>query len=128
MGMLHSKFFFSAILLVMFVGPPTAIAAETQAGKPEAEAQAGEESPECQDKVGDMGHPHKIDAIARLAAVRAWSLEAKKYGEEYTMWHNAKSQSIRCDKLARSDYIMCFASGKPCRAAHTSKTASHQTN
>ncbi len=53
---------------------------------------------------------------------------AMKYGEEYTMWHNAESQRIKCNKLARSEFFVCFASGKPCRAANDGKTASSKTN
>ncbi len=103
------------------------MAAETQDGKPGATAQVGEEAPACQKKVSTKGRPHKINMVASLAAVRAWTQMAMKYGEEYTMWHNAESQSIKCNKLARSESFVCFASGKPCRTAHSDKTASSKT-
>ena len=126
--MSRSKIFFSAILLVMLVGPRTAMAAETQGGKPGAATPADEAVPECQKKVGVKGRPHKLNTVASLGAVRAWTQKAMKYGEQYSMWHNAKSQGIKCKKLPRSDYFVCFATGKPCRAANDGKTASNKTN
>ena len=126
--MSRSKIFLSAIFLVMLVGPRTAMTAETLDSKPEASAPAGEENPECQKKVSNKGRPHKLTTVASLAAVSAWSQRAKKYGEEYTMWHNAKNQSLKCEKQPRSDYYVCFASGKPCRATNHEKTASSRSN
>ena len=38
------------------------------------------------------------------------------------MWHNAKSAKIKCKKFPRSDYYMCFAGGKPCRALYVDVT------
>lgn len=104
------------------------MAAETQDVMPGAAAQAGEEAPACQKKVSTKGRPHKINKLARLAAMRAWTEMAIKYGEEYTMWHNAKNPNIKCKKLPRSEFIECFAKGKPCRATHSGKAASSKTN
>ena len=125
--MSRSKNFFSAILLSMLVGPGAAMAAETLGG-PGTEAQAGEETPTCQDKIGIKGRPHKISTVARLAAVSAWTEMAKKHGADYAMWHNAKSSNIKCKKLPRSEFILCFATGKPCHASSNGKTASNKTN
>ena len=125
--MLRSNIIFSGLLLVMLVGPRAAMAAETQDGKPGA-AVAGEEAPACQKKIGNKGRPHKLNMVASLGAVRAWTEMAMKYGEEYTMWHNAKNKSIKCKKMPRSDFFVCFATGKPCRAATTGKTAENKTN
>lgn len=58
----------------------------------------------------------------------AWTEMATKYGEEYTMWHNAKSKSINCKKLPRSEFLLCFAKGRPCRAIITGKTAENKKN
>ena len=50
--------------------------------------------------------------------VHAWAEQAKKYGASYAMWHNARGANIKCEKFPRSDYYMCFAGGKPCRALY----------
>lgn len=126
--MSRCKIFFSAILLVMLVGPTAAMAAEPQDGKPGAAAPAGEETPMCLEKVSTKGRPHKLNVVASLGTVRAWTQKAMKYGEEYTMWHNAENQIVKCDKLPRSDFFVCFASGKPCRAVNDGKTALNKTN
>jgi hypothetical protein len=106
----------------MLVGPRAAMTAETEATKVE------EGAPACQKKVSNTGRLHRMNTVATLSGIRAWSQRAMKYGEEYTMWHNAKSQTIKCDKLARSDYFVCFVSGKPCRTSNDGKTASNKTN
>ena len=93
-----------------------------------AETPAGEDVPMCQKKVGVSGRPHKLNTVASLGAVRAWTQQAMKYGEEFSMWHNAKSSSVKCKKLDRSDYYVCFATGKPCRAANDGKTALNKIN
>ena len=127
MVMLRSNIIFPLLLLVMLVGSSAVMAAEPQDAKPVA-AEAGEETPLCQKKVGIKGRPHKLNMVASLGAVRAWTEMAMKYGEEYTMWHNAENQIIKCDKLPRSDFFVCFASGKPCRAVNDGKTALNKTN
>ena len=124
---LRSNIIFSGLLLVMLVGPRAVMAANPQDAKPVA-AEAGEETPPCQKKVSIKGRPHKLNTVASIGAMRAWTQVAKKYGEEYTMWHNAKNPSIKCEKLPRSDFFVCFATGKPCRAATTSKKAGNKTN
>jgi len=106
----RSIIFSAAILLALFVGPRAGKSAETHGAKPKAE-----NTVECQKKLTINGLPYKVSTVASLSALRAWAERAKKYGEEYAMWHNAKSSKIKCKKFPRSDYYMCFASGKPCR-------------
>jgi hypothetical protein len=125
--MLRSNIILSGLFLVMLAGPRAAMAAEIQNIKPNS-AVAGEDAPVCHNKFGIKGHPHKLDTIARLSAVSAWTEMAIKYGEEYTMWHNAKGKSIKCKKLPRSEFLLCFAKGRPCRAIITGKTAENKTN
>ena len=123
--MLRSNIILSGLFLVMLAGPRAAMAAEIQGDKPNS-AEAGEEVLACMDKIGIKGHPHKLDTITRLSAVSAWTQMAIKYGEEYTMWHNAKGKSIKCKKLPRSEFLLCFAKGRPCRAIITGKTAENK--
>jgi len=70
----------------------------------------------CYKKIGIKGRPHKLNTVASLSAVRLWSEAANKHGPKYAMWHNAANSSIKCQKLPRSEYFSCFASGKPCPA------------
>lgn len=72
MVMLRSNIFIAMLILVMLVGPRTAMAADTQGGKLGADV-AGEEAPACQSKIGIKGRPHKLNPVARLSAVRAWT-------------------------------------------------------
>ncbi len=123
--MSSTKILYSAILLVMLVGPRIATAAETVSAKPGEAAPVGEAAPECQKKVGVSGRPHRLNTVASLGAVRAWTQMAMKYGEQYSMWHNAQSPGIKCKKLPRSDYYVCHATGKPCRGAEDGKTAAN---
>lgn len=99
-------------LLMLLSGPSCATGAKTE-----------EAEPQCQKKVGTAGRPHKLNTVASLSAVRAWSQRAMKHGENYSMWHNAEGASIKCEKLPRSDYYKCFASGKPCKGSTGNKTA-----
>lgn len=98
---------------------------DAQAAKAKAkQAVPGEDG--CYKKVGVKGRPHKLNTVASLSAVRQWSESAKKHGENYAMWHNASGSSIKCEKLPRSDYYSCFASGKPCPAREM--TGAKKTN
>jgi len=84
-----------------------------------AKAKAAQSTPGedgCYKKIGIKGRPHKLNTIASLSAVRQWSQAATKHGETFAMWHNASNGTIKCEKLPRSDYYSCFASGKPCPA------------
>lgn len=103
--------FCATITLALFAGPRSGEAAQAEGEKP-----AVEEAVQCHKKLGVNGRPHRISAVASLTAVRAWVQQAKKHGAEYTFWNEAESHSIKCEKLDRSDYFRCFASGKPCRA------------
>ncbi|GBE42610.1 MAG TPA: hypothetical protein ENH05_02090 [Rhizobiales bacterium] len=105
----------AAILTALFAGSGAGNAAESQDAKP-----AAEEPVQCQKKLGVKGRPHRISTVATLTAVRAWVQVASKYGKEYTIWNEAENGTIKCEKLERSDYYMCFASGKPCRATTVS--------
>lgn len=68
----------------------------------------------CYKKIAIKGRPHKLNTVASLSAIRQWSQAATKHGEAFAMWHNASSGTVKCEKLPRSDYYSCFASGKPC--------------
>ena len=105
----------TAILLALFAGPSAGDTAESQNAKPEAEAPV-----QCHKKFGVKGRPHRISSVATLNAIRAWSDHAKKLGKEYAMWSEVENGAIKCEKLKRSDYYLCFVSGKPCRAKSVS--------
>ncbi len=105
----RAVFYSAAFLLALFSGPGTGGAAEDKKGKP-----AAEEVVQCQKKLGVKGRPHRISTVATLTAVRAWVQYAEKYGKEYAIWNEAEKGTIKCEKLERSDYYVCFASGKPC--------------
>lgn len=115
----HTIFYSAAILLAVFAGPRAGNAAEAQDAKSDAEAPV-----QCYKKFGVKGRPHRISSVATLTAVRAWSEQAKKHGKEYAMWNEAENGTIKCEKLKRSDYYVCFASGKPCRAKSFSAAGS----
>ena len=106
------ELFVALALFAILTGAGSSQASENQDST--AETKAGK-TVECQKKLTINGLPHKVSTVASLSALRAWAERAKKYGEEYAMWHNAKSSKIKCKKFPRSDYYMCFASGKPCR-------------
>lgn len=82
------------------------------------------QNPACYKKINVKGRPHRISTVASLSAVRMWSQLAMKHGDSYSMWHNAKGTSVKCEKLPRSDYYACFAAGKPCRATSNHADAS----
>lgn len=97
----------------------TAFAVSSLTDAPPASAKTKPQAPDgdgCYKKIGIKGRPHKLNTVASLSAVRQWSQAANKHGEQYAMWHNAANSSIKCEKLPRSDYYACFASGKPCPA------------
>lgn len=105
----------AAILMALFAGPVTGEAAETQGAKPGAE-----EPVQCYKKLRVKGRSNKISSIATISAVRAWAQKAKKYGEEYTIWSEAKNTAIKCNMMEDSNRYLCFASAKPCRATNLS--------
>lgn len=76
----------------------------------------GQDKPRCFKSAEAMGMPHRIQTIAQISAVRAWMEQVKKQGEEFSMWHNAHSGRIKCEKPERSSFFRCTATGKPCRA------------
>lgn len=105
----------SAVLavLALLAGAGAIQASENRDGKLGVKAS---KTVECQKPLIVIGRPHKLSTVASLSAVRAWVEQAKKYGEEYTMWHNARGAKIKCEKYPRSDYYKCIAGGVPCRA------------
>ena len=68
----------------------------------------------CYKIISAKGRPHKLNTVASLSAVRQWSQTATKHGDSFAMWHNASGGTVKCEKLPRSDYYSCYASGKPC--------------
>lgn len=101
------------ILTALFVACGVHASTAAPAKSDKTEAQKPDEKG-CYKNLGMQGRPHRISTIASLSAVRLWSEAAKKYGEDYAMWHNAAGSGVKCKKLPRSDYYSCFASGKPC--------------
>ena len=115
----RSIIYCAAILMALFAGPVTGNAAETQAAK------SGVEEPvQCHKNLRVKGRSNKISSIATISAVRAWAQKAKKHGEEYTIWSQAKSTGIKCNRVEDTEYYVCFASAKPCRAANLSAPVS----
>ena len=113
------RLFVALALLALLAGAGASQAAENQDGKPDVKPKKNDG---CQKSLTITGRPHKLSTVAALAAVRAWAEQAKKYGADYAMWHNARGAKIKCEKFPRSDYYMCFASGKPCRALYAGVT------
>lgn len=101
------------ILAALLVAPGAHILAAASAKSEKNKAQTPDKNG-CYKTVSMKGRPHRISAVAGLSAVRLWSEAAKKHGEEYAMWHNATGTGIKCNKLSRSDFFSCLASGKPC--------------
>ncbi|MFQ5626027.1 MAG: hypothetical protein ACE5FM_05160 [Methyloligellaceae bacterium] len=120
--MANSGLFVALALSAILTGTGTSQALENPDSKSNP---ATEKTFECQKKLTINGLPHKLNVVASLSAVRAWAERAKKYGEEYAMWHNAKSSKVKCEKFPRSDYYMCFAAGKPCRSLYVGVTDSN---
>lgn len=116
--MAHSQGLFAALgLIAILLATGASRAAENLASEANPKA---ENTVTCHKTLTVNGLPHKLNVVASLGAVRAWSERAKKYGEEYAMWHNAKGANIKCKKFPRSEYHMCFAAGKPCRRMNSS--------
>ena len=76
----------------------------------------GQGGPLCMKSAKADGMPQRIRTLAQISAVRAWTEQVKLQGEEFAMWHNAHSGTVKCKKLDRSAFYRCTASGKPCRA------------
>jgi len=121
--MSRSRVFSTVVVLMCAIGPTSGTAGE----KPGLKAPANGDPkthPTCHKTVSVKGRPHRINAVANLNAVRMWAQKAMKHGQEYTMWHNAQGASVNCQKLPRSDYILCLASARPCRGGENQTTAS----
>ena len=93
-----------------------AFAAFCAAGGP-AEVAADDEN--CRKRLVAKGFPSRIEAVASLSAVRAWSETAKAaHGAGFGMWHNAGSSMLKCTSVKESDgYYSCLAMGRPCLAS-----------
>jgi len=98
--------------------------AQAAADKTEQPAPGSEEPAElCRKGIKRSGLPSKMSMVASLSAVRHWTQAAMKHGDNYSMWHNAQSSGVKCEKFANSDYYRCTASGKPCRAVSLDQAA-----
>lgn len=75
---------------------------------------ANDEETACLKKVKAAGYPHRIKMVAELNAVRLWSELTAKKGKDYAMWHNARGSDLACNKIPRSEYYRCTATGEPC--------------
>ena len=94
-----------AAVLLLMTGP--AASEDTSADMP------------CKGKLSAKGAPHRLKTIAQLNAVRAWVERSKTHGDAYATWHNARGDSIKCDRPARSAYYSCTAAGRPCSTRST---------
>lgn len=84
---------------------------------PASAADKSEEEARCEKGISAKGYPHLIKSIATLSALRTWSQRANsKHGSEYSMWHNADTQTMKCEQKENSDFYVCIAGGKPCKA------------
>ena len=118
---------FSAAMLGLLVVPDLAQAAAKE--KDQTPPDAEEVVELCHKGIKRTGTPSKLSVVAGLSAVRQWTQAAMKFGDNYSMWHNAQSSGVKCEKFENSDYYKCVASGKPCRAASLDQaTADEHTN
>ena len=106
---------FSASMLGLLIVPDLAQAAAKE--KDQAPPDAEDVVELCHKGIKRTGTPSKLSTVASLSAVRHWTQAAMKHGDNYSMWHNAQSSGVKCEKFDNSDYYKCIASGKPCRAA-----------
>ena len=81
--------------------------------------QAADDDQNCRKRLVAKGFPSRIETIAGLSAVRAWSETAKAtHGASFGMWHNAESSMLKCTPVKESDgYYSCLAMGRPCLAS-----------
>ena len=122
-----ARVIFASALLGFLATPELAQAASKESEQPAASS--GEPGQLCHKGIKSTGLPNKLSAIAGLSAIRLWTQVAMKHGENYSMWHNAKSAGVKWEKFKNSDYYKCVASGKPCRAVSLDQaTAEGQSN
>lgn len=101
-----------------------ALIALAAAPSPTQAADATGPQSQCQRRMMAKGFPNRIETVASLSAIRIWTQMAKdKHGAEFAMWHNADGKALKCSPVKNSDYIACFATGRPCKASTTGKTA-----
>lgn len=123
----NTKIVIATTLLVFLMVPNLAQAANKRTEKSESGSE--EAANLCHKGIKSVGLPNKLSAIAGLSAIRLWTQVAMKHGENYSMWHNAQSAGVKCEKFKNSDYYKCVASGKPCRAVSLDQaTADNQSN
>ena len=115
--------FLVTALCVWFISGPDAGFASEKSNAGSGAADETKQAPVCHKKINVNGRPHRISSVAGLSAIRMWLQMAMKHGDEYSMWHNAKSTSVKCKKLPRSDYFACNAEGKPCRNTGSQESA-----
>ena len=114
---------FFAVILGLLIVPEFALAAAKE--KDPASPDAEEMVELCHKGIKRVGTPSKMSVVAGLSAVRQWTQAAMKHGDNYSMWHNAQSSGVKCEKFENSDYYKCIASGKPCRAASLDQATAH---
>lgn len=119
-----ARLIFAAAVLGCLIVPDLAQAAANEKDQPKPTA--GDPAKLCYKGLKRAGRPHKLSTVASLSAVRQWAQAAMKYGEDYSMWHNALSSGVKCEKFPRSDYFMCIASGKPCRSMYVDHAAADE--
>ena len=122
-----AKMIFTAAVLGLLMNPSLVQAASDQ--EDQQKQNADEPAELCQKGIKRAGLPNRLSTVAGLSAIRRWTQAAMKYGDTYSMWHNAQGSNVKCEKFDRSDYYKCVASGKPCRAVSLDQaTAESQSN
>jgi len=122
-----ARVIFVSALLGFLATPELAQATAKKSEQPAASH--GKHGQLCGKGIKRYGLPSKLSSVANLSAIRLWIQAAGKHGGNYSMWHNAQSAGVKCEKFENSDYYRCVASGKPCRAISLDQaTAEGQTN
>jgi hypothetical protein len=122
-----ARVIFASALLGFLATPELALATSKKSEQPAASS--GEPDQLCRKGIKRSGLPSKLSSVANLSAIRLWTQAAMKHGGNYSMWHNAQSAGVKCEKIENSVYYRCVASGKPCRAVSLDQaTAVGQSN
>lgn len=88
-----------------------------------APALAAEQNGTCERLFSAKGFPNKNEAVAQLSAVRLWSETVKEmHGPEFSVWHKAGRQALRCKPDKEPGYIYCTAKGQPCKYVSADKS------
>jgi hypothetical protein len=119
-----AKMIFATSVIGALMNPNWAQAAANRENQPKQSADEPFEL--CQKGIKRAGLPNRLSTVAGLSAIRRWAQAAMKYGDTYSMWHNAQGSNVKCEKFDRSDYYKCIASGKPCRAVSLDQATSQE--